>query len=406
MKDGATRSRGTQTHSPIDVLLACASRESTVNGEDKMRQALGDVSDWDGVLSAADRHGMILHLERCVRTLETDSAPRDVRDALDRRRRASAVATLRLGKQLFSLLVGLQEGGIHAISLKGPALSAQVYGDPLMRHPGDIDLLVDRPVLERAITILEAVQYRETQTHLHPLTRKRIQRQGPEVEMIHDFGAPVEIHWALAPASVSFQPDLAQMRSRAIDVALWGRSVPVLAPEDLLLYLCLHGAKHHWWRLILFCDLAALVRGCPDLDWERLCCDAERWRGRRTVSLGLVLAQRVLGLSLPDQVVSWADDSGVARLADGIERRMLAGETGELVNIRMERFALRVTDRKRDRLTGTLRAACDAVRPQEPDFASWCLPRWLYLLYYGWRPLRLMARRIRRWRTRAHSTNA
>ena len=43
-----------------------------------------------------------------------------------------------------------------------------------------------------------------------------------------------------------------------------------LAPEDNLLLLCMHGAKHCWSRLERVCDVAELITSHSNLDWVAL----------------------------------------------------------------------------------------------------------------------------------------
>jgi hypothetical protein len=50
---------------------------------------------------------------------------------------------------------------------------------------------------------------------------------------------------------------------RASRVDLGGSSVRTLAPEDLLLVLCVHTANHVWSRLSWLCDIAETMRSQP-----------------------------------------------------------------------------------------------------------------------------------------------
>jgi len=71
-------------------------------------------------------------------------------------------------------------------------------------------------------------------------------------------GLSVEIHWELAGSNLPFQVDLRGLWSRAQSITLTQVHATALAlsPEDLLLYLCLHTAKHtHTMQLKMLCDI-------------------------------------------------------------------------------------------------------------------------------------------------------
>jgi hypothetical protein len=69
-----------------------------------------------------------------------------------------------------------------------------------------------------------------------------------------------------------------------------------------MLILTIHGSKHWWSRLNWLSDIAALIHVHPDLDWDWLMEQANYWKIRRLVFLGLHLADAVLEVKLPDPV--------------------------------------------------------------------------------------------------------
>ena len=46
------------------------------------------------------------------------------------------------------------------------------------------------------------------------------------------------------------------------------RAVPNLSSEDLLLYLCIHGAKHGWEYLELVCCVSELLKTKKNINWN------------------------------------------------------------------------------------------------------------------------------------------
>jgi hypothetical protein len=95
----------------------------------------------------------------------------------------------------------------------------------------------------------------------------------------------VDLHWILTSWTFYFPWELARMWDRCTQVTLLGTPTHTLAPEDLLLYLCAHGAKHHWQRLAWSCDMAALLR-TYELEWGRLLDQEDQTGGRRMLGRG------------------------------------------------------------------------------------------------------------------------
>ena len=96
---------------------------------------------------------------------------------------------------------------------------------------------------------------------------------------------------------------------------LWNRAVPVtvagcaalaLAPEDMLLHLCLHTSYQHQFAFGLrpSCDIAEIAHCFREtLDWNGLVERADHRGWRRGVYLAFVLANELAGAGIPDHVL-------------------------------------------------------------------------------------------------------
>ena len=80
-----------------------------------------------------------------------------------------------------------------------------------------------------------------------------------------------------------------------------GRDVPGLSPETLMLFLCVHGAKHLWSRLQWLGDVARLARKQPD--WACIWELANEAGCARPVLLGLLLAHELLEAPVPEEIL-------------------------------------------------------------------------------------------------------
>ena len=85
-------------------------------------------------------------------------------------------------------------------------------------------------------------------------------------------------------------------------VALPRGTVRSFPPEELLAVLCVHGTNHVWELLRWVCDIAELLHTYPSMDWDKVDDLVSDWRCRRSVRLGLFLAQRLFGVDLQEKM--------------------------------------------------------------------------------------------------------
>jgi hypothetical protein len=112
----------------------------------------------------------------------------------------------------------------------------------------------------------------------------------------------IELHWRLAPRSLTAGPSFEELWARRATLRLAGSDVPVLGSEDLLVALCVHGSKHRWKRLEWICAVAELVRSTA-LDWDAVRERARRAKCSRMLRLGLTLVHDLFEAPLPDDLV-------------------------------------------------------------------------------------------------------
>jgi hypothetical protein len=105
-----------------------------------------------------------------------------------------------------------------------------------------------------------------------------------------------------------------------------GQRVRGMAPEELLIVLCVHGSKHAWERLKWVADVAELLRA-HRLDWQRVFSTATKWKCRRMLLLGLALADRLMKIPLPPDILSAISaDHDVPVLARCMPKSVLADQ--------------------------------------------------------------------------------
>ena len=308
-----------------------------------------------------------------------DAVPRETLTALRNRFREGMQRNLLHARELFRLLDLFGLAGIEVLPFKGPALAWSLYETPGLRFMSDLDLLVPPGDVNRAIGLLTSNGYRRCDANIG---LRFFSDSGEDLLRRSDGIFEVDLHWRVAPAH--FNPlDAAEIRSRRVFIDVAGRQTPAFCPEDLLAYLCLNGAKNDWNSLAGICDLDRLIDVCR-LDWGAILSRAARRRMLRIVSLGLCLAQDLLGSNLPPEVSSrvHADTRAVA-LAASIRERLQEGRAWSSRDRLILRFRL---------MEGAWRKICffrHILRPTPADWELLHIPESLFPVYYLTRPVRL-----------------
>jgi hypothetical protein len=372
-----------------ELVRLCARTVLTSEQALMIRRAAGAVTDWEGQIRRAGFHGLLpllaLHLDAAGADVPDEVLGR-LRDALRRNTKRNVALTA----ELLAVLSALEARGIRAVPYKGPVLAAAVYSHLGLREFGDLDVLVPREQVATAAGVLVRRGYRP-RFELSPSQEAALLATRYE----HPFrrladGAMVEVQWGIVPSYFGVPLDHARLWGRAEEVTIGARRVRSLRPEDLLVVLTVHGAKHLWRRLAWVCDVAELVRARRDLDWGALEREVDRLRVRRILLLGLGLARDVLGAPLPARVEAWLhEEPAVERLeAQVVDAWRRRPETWPGV-IEGVGFHLRARERWGDRLRYGIGLATSTT-PGDWDLLT--LPSGLFPLYYPLRAIRLVAK--------------
>jgi len=380
-------------HNPRDpdqqLLLDCARASSLP--PDHTRTLLQNVSNWDSLADAAAYHGLAPTLYRTLETAAAELVPPTLLTRLRDDDRDSARRNLILTSQFLALLDAFQAEGISVLPLKGPVLAESLYPDPLLRPFSDLDILVRPKDVAAAIRALTSQGY-TLKPHLAHLSLRTLMRLDFQLLFYHPHKVAVDIQWDTAPADFPsrFDPELLWRAHGSIDIA--GRPVPTLSRESLLLFLCVHGAKHLWSRLQWLGDIARLANA--PLDWHlaaRLTAEA---KCERPFLLGLLLAHDLLDAPVPPPILERArtQPSIVAR-AQKVTLRLMCIPPIEPRGAEFTSFNARLAERTRDRLR---HYAALLKAPTDKELEILTLPESLFFLYYPLRAARLALKYVQR----------
>jgi hypothetical protein len=338
-----------------ELLLCCARSAIDSDTVGRMRTVLQESIDWSILLQTALSHGVMPLLYRSLSSTSSDAVPKGFLEQLRAAFYANAAHNALLTKELLKLLRLLEIHGIPALPFKGPVLAVSVYGNLALRQFGDLDILLREQDAERAREILLSNGYRRL-SQISAAHAAAFHRARKVYELMrHDEKVLVELHWAITSWTFFFPLNPARLWDRLETQSLDDRLVRTLAPEDLLLILCVHGAKHYWSKLGWICDVAELLRLHPGLKWTVILIEARLLGGRRILCLGLFLAHVLLGASLPVEVWKEINADPVVRwLAAKVETRLFAQHHAPPSAVSDMAFYLGLRERIRERVSCAL----------------------------------------------------
>jgi len=278
---------------PDDRLLLDCLRPTPATHE-RLRGARSE--DWEQLVRAAKalRVGGLV-FRRLSSAGALGHVPSPTAGELQREYYATAALNLRRYHALTFAVQVLERAGIDVIILKGAHLARFVYGDLGVRPMSDVDILVRRQDVEPAFAALSAAGYR-TATPFHMESELAGTKHLPPLENVS--GAAMEVHWRVSMPNDPWRIDPCCLWERAAPASLDGRPVQVLSPEDLLLHLCMHAAKHHFSAgLLWLCDVQQVVTG--GVRWDAVASRALEFAAERPTALTLTLARDLLGAAVP-----------------------------------------------------------------------------------------------------------
>lgn len=226
--------------------------------------------DWDELFALLSRHRLWVRFHRKLAGLSIWGRISSARvGELKERSKLIQFHQLKLVGGLLRISETLRLEGIDYISLKGPALSQQLYGDPVSRQSGDLDLLVRRGDVLSAISVLESIGYR-VRDRVWADMREKDSSAWDHLYHIHlyGFGIELELHWRLSRNDGLMPERLERLFERKQFVRINGTAVSALAGEDLYSYLAVHGGSHCWNRLGWLLDFVDF-RVRQDVSWQK-----------------------------------------------------------------------------------------------------------------------------------------
>lgn len=344
--------------------------------------------DWKEFLRLAEHHGV---LPLAARNL-IDHA-RDLPPEIERTLRSNYETNLKrslwFAAELARIMHHFERTQLTALPYKGPSLAQSLYGDPGLRTFSDLDFLISSADFDQAKQVLAELNYHPS-TDLTPPVERLWLRTGYE----RSFNGPagkylVELQWALLPRFYAVDIRLEDLLARTGRTLIGEQEIPCLSPEDSLLALCLHAARHLWSRLIWLSDIVETLR-TQLIDYALVTARAQEFGIARILGVSFWLARNVLHAQIPQPAEAMiASDKSVPKLGKEFAERLARRATYDFESTDYFRLILKLRERRRDRWRYLWRLFWT---PSVGDVAAISLPEALFPLYRIVRMGRLLRR--------------
>ena len=340
-----------ETNHEVELLLLCARMQLSPEEHARIGELLDREIDWPRLLRYATKHGLAVLLHRHLSNAFRERVPLPILQPLQAHAVSTAAWNLLRTRELLRIVQLLETQGLDVIPFKGPTLAASVYGDVALRNFVDLDILVRRHCFPEVKAVLIETGY-EPYRKLNDREEAAFLKTQMGYEFIDsDTKVVVEVHWAFLNRIHAFHLDPELVWQRSQRQRLGGTLVRSFSPEDLLIYLCAHGAKSFWERTAWICDVAELVRKYAALDWRYILNQSRKLHGERMLFSGLYLAHDLLGAALPEDVMEHMHkDRGAARLAEKVKAHLFSTSNDPLITSEKVWMHLAMRERFIDRL--------------------------------------------------------
>ena len=377
-----------------ELLLLSIRTEECFESRSSRRQQILEVSrnccHWENLVEVTRSNSvtplLYLSLSQCCPA----SVPKHILTDLHEGFQATAWRNLEVTAELLRILRLCESHGIRVVAYKGPLIAATLYGDLSFREFDDLDMFVELNDLHETERLLLANGYQAFINLDRKLEKLYFSSKCESIFLNKEKNICIEIHWKPVPKYFANIGESHHFLARAQPCFLGRKQVLTLQPEDLLVVLSVHGARHLWYSLKWICDLDRLIRTSPDLDWDRILEVATRCNILRMLYTGLHLTSSFLLTPIPEHIqTECIQYSGVKSLTAIFESQLfqLPRRYGE--GFWTNHLRMRLLKRKRDKIHYMLGMV---FRLSEDDVTWVKLPRWCYSTYYLLRPINLTRR--------------
>lgn len=290
----------------------------------KMDIPLNTNINWNEVIEECRQHQISSLVYSGISKESLKNIDKNILDKWKRETFMSGVYQINHIKQISNVLNILNTNNIPVIVLKGLVVR-DLYPKSELRTMGDADILVHEKDLDNVVNILKEEGYIEHGRNVFHIEFSR-------------GNSHIEVHWTLANEEMF--NGIAEFKDetweRAIEVKV-GESKPLsMCDEDLLLYCCIHMAKHFinsGFGIRQVCDVLLLVekRG-QYIDWDSFVTRIKRSGVYKFTKSIFSICNRLFEMRIPNELKEFTEFDNVylEELIDAIWKNGVHGKKNKV----------------------------------------------------------------------------
>jgi hypothetical protein len=220
-------------------------------------------TDPSKLLQALKNHRLYPSFYKRWKNIHTDSLPssqwQQFSSSLKQITEYNRLQMLQKATTLLKIIAAFKKNQIPTITLKGPALAQQLYGDVAMKASLDLDILIPQSYFSTAAETLKSIGF------IADVPYSLTPRQ--ELYLLNNFhhyaftngSTSVEMHWQLNTNKYMAARPIDEYFHNPSYCKIAGTQVPVLNSSQLIEYLAIHGSYHAWARLDWLYDFSTVL---------------------------------------------------------------------------------------------------------------------------------------------------
>ena len=278
--------------------------------------------------------------------------------------------------ELIKVMQLLERNGIKTIAFKGPTLAQLAYGDIALRQYSDLDILIEYSELQNAIDILQENNYILDKDEKFKITKQNSIYH--DVTLYSPSQISIELHWQLFSNEFKTDFSVLDIDKNIQNIDISNHSLVSFRPEYLIIYLCIHGAKHNWERMEWLVDIDKLIQ-TQILDWQYVLHLVETSNTQRIFFSTLHLVHTFFGTPLEKSIQEHTQEKNIIKLSHQFQEVIQSNFYSLSDNAKnLSHAQYKLLDGPKNKGFFIL----SLFTPTEKDMQTIKLPKGLHFLYY------------------------
>ena len=289
------------------IIEACKNEQNPKRVKELMRL----VKEWDAFIDLAYEHGVFPLVYKALKQHE-ELISQNVLHSMKMANMDIVKENMLMSAELIKVMKLLEQNGIKAIAFKGPTLAQLAYGDIALRQYSDLDILIKYSELQTAMEVLQNNDYL-----LDKDEKFKISKQNSiyhDVTFYSSSNISIELHWQLFSNEFKTDFTILPINKNIQTIQISNHTLVSLRPAYLIIYLCIHGAKHNWERLEWLVDISKLIQ-TQQLDWKYIVDLVEKSKTQKIVFSTLHLVHTYFNTPLEKNIQKYIEEKNIIKLS-------------------------------------------------------------------------------------------